>query len=299
MHLSKESLQEIGEWIGNTTGKTHSIDRIQETGGGCISSAFTVNCGPRQYFLKVDDTNRFDMLESEAEGLAALQDAGAVRVPEVICTGQTRECTFIVLEYIMFVSSSGGQSKLGGQLARLHRTTAAQFGWGRDNYIGATPQPNSWHDDWLQFFSGNRLAYQLSLAAVRINSPSLQTAGNRLLEIMGKLFVEYRPQPSLLHGDLWGGNYGIDENENPVIFDPAVYYGDREADLAMTELFGGFGAEFYEAYQKEWPPDAGYPLRKNLYTLYHILNHANLFGGGYILQAERIASSLVAEIEKL
>jgi len=161
-------------------------------------------------------------------------------------------------------------------LAQLHRATGPRFGWERDNFIGPTPQHNGWSDDWRDFFLEKRLKPQFELA--RTNGFSLEMPSLSLLD-------NHRPQPSLLHGDLWSGNAGF-SNGQPVIFDPSVYYGDREADLAMTELFGGFPDEFYSAYRKEFPVEGGYEKRKHLYNLYHLLNHLNIFGGGYLAQVQ-------------
>ena len=168
-------------------------------------------------------------------------------------------------------------------LAKLHRTTGPRFGWHRDNWIGGTPQTNTWHDGWAGFFRECRIEPQLALA--RKNGYPLTFSSD--------LLRGHEPRPSLLHGDLWSGNAGFID-EGPVIFDPAVYYGDREADLAMTELFGGFPLEFYAAYEKAYPLDAGYEQRKHLYNLYHLLNHLNLFGSGYLAQVERTLGLLDA-----
>ncbi len=158
---------------------------------------------------------------------------------------------------------------------------ASQFGWKRDNTIGSTPQRNGTSSDWVEFFRERRLRTQLDLALRNGFAGRLQERGNVLLDLMGAYFSSYRPVPSLLHGDLWGGNWGVDAAGVPLIFDPAVYYGDREADLAMTRLFGGFGNAFYTAYHSNWPLDQAAGSRRGLYNLYHVLNHANLFGGAY------------------
>ncbi|MDH5513031.1 MAG: fructosamine kinase family protein, partial [Gammaproteobacteria bacterium] len=183
--------------------------------------------------------------------------------------------------------------RLGRELAQMHRATQKQFGWRHDNTIGSTPQINTPASDWVGFWREHRLGFQLELAAR--NGRNLMRRGERLLADLGNFFRTYHPEPSLLHGDLWGGNVGATEGQ-PVIFDPAVYYGDREADLAMTELFGGFSARFYQAYQEAWPLDTGYKVRKTLYNLYHVLNHFNLFGGGYASQAERMMDALLGDL---
>ena len=162
---------------------------------------------------------------------------------------------------------------LARMLADMHRNIGPRFGWPTDNWIGLAPQKNGWRDDWIGFYRDCRLLPQLERAG-------LLSGAHRLLENLQTFFGGYRPSPSLLHGDLWNGNVGF-TREGPVIFDPAVYYGDREADLAMTELFGGFPADFYAAYDQAWPLDSGYAARKHLYNLYHLLNHLNLFGSGY------------------
>lgn len=206
------------------------------------------------------------------DGLRAL--GAVVRVPRILDHGPD----FILLERLD-LRRDGDWSALAQMLATLHRETGPRFGWHRDNWIGGTPQINTWHDDWADFFLECRLRPQASRAGLEL--PDL-----RLLE-------NHRPQPSLLHGDLWSGNAGFID-EGPVIFDPAVYYGDREADLAMTELFGGFPREFYSAYRKIYPLDAGYETRKHLYNLYHLLNHLNLFGSGYLAQVQRTLGLLHA-----
>jgi fructosamine-3-kinase len=178
----------------------------------------------------------------------------------------------------------------------MHRQAQPYFGWRRDNTIGSTLQLNSSSDDWLTFWREQRLGFQLKLAANNGYGGSLQAKGERLCSDMAVFFEHYSPHPSLLHGDLWAGNAAVDKQGRPVVFDPACYYGDREADLAMTELFGGFSPDFYSAYQAEWPLDHGYSLRKTFYNLYHSLNHLNLFGGGYLRQAESMMAQLLAEI---
>jgi fructosamine-3-kinase len=189
---------------------------------------------------------------------------------------------------------TSGWRAAGRQLAAMHRGTAKAFGWGRDNTVGATPQHNDWQADWVAFWRDRRLGFQLAEAARNGYRGRLQALGERLCERFAVL-VDHDPAPSLLHGDLWGDNIGFTGAGEPVIFDPATYYGDREAELAMTELFGGFSADFYAAYREAWPIDPGYTVRKTLYNLYHVLNHLNLFGGGYGGQAERMMQQLLAE----
>jgi len=237
------------------------------------------------------------MFEAEADGLRALACSQTIRIPEPVCVGAMEAHSWLVTEYVpLGRGQSHSASLLGQQLAGLHRSTSPGFGWFRDNTIGSTPQINKQNGNWVLFYRDQRLKFQLDLAARNGISGSLQDKGYRLMDDLAVFFESYLPVPSLLHGDLWGGNCSFDAQGDPVIFDPAVYYGDRETDIAMTELFGGFSGDFYAAYNEVWPLHDGYGVRKELYNLYHILNHANLFGGGYASQAESMIDRLLAEI---
>jgi protein-ribulosamine 3-kinase len=286
--------QPLEKAVEVATGRSFKVRDTRSMGGGCINQAVMVTDGQRSFFVKLNAASRLPMFEAEAAGLDDMRAAGAIRVPEPVCTGARGGNAWFVMEYIHM----GGRSNArlaGEQLALMHRKEASRFGWRMDNTIGSTPQPNGWMQDWAAFWRDRRLGFQLQLAARNGHGGALQAKGERLLGCLEQL-LDHDPVPSLLHGDLWGGNIGYDDDGNPVIFDPAVYYGDREADLAMTELFGGFGTGFYEAYDAVWPIDSGYAVRKTLYNLYHILNHLNLFGGGYASQAQGMMERLLAEI---
>lgn len=266
--------------------------------GGSINSAYRLDCmlneHEKRFFVKINRFDHADMFAAEVEGLKALGEAKAIRVPQAVLSGMNDSHAWIVTEYIAFGGADANSDrKLGEQLAMLHRHTSDGFGWHRDNTIGSTAQLNPQMNDWPMFWRQYRLGYQFDLLAGR----GVHIAGrDALLDVVPTFFASYQPVPSLLHGDLWGGNRGVDDQGEPIIFDPAVYYGDRETDLAMTELFGGFGADFYASYQDTWPLDADYAVRKRLYNLYHILNHANLFGGAYLHQAEGMVARLLAEV---
>jgi fructosamine-3-kinase len=266
-------------------------------GGGCINRAVRLSDGDRSWFVKLNDASRLDMFEAEAAGLAEMAATETIRVPRPLCTGTDGGRAYIVMEHIDLSGRGRGDGarRAGRELAAMHRTTRATFGWARDNTIGSTPQPNGEGADWVHFWRDRRLGFQLGLAARNGYGGRLQDRGQRLLDAFSAM-IDHGPSPSLLHGDLWGGNLGYDEEGVPVIYDPAVYYGDREADLAMTELFGGFGEDFYAAYREAWPLDPGYRTRRTLYNLYHILNHLNLFGGGYLGQAQGMIDRLLAEL---
>jgi len=232
------------------------------------------------------------MFEAEADGLRELKKAGAVRVPEIIGCGIDGGRSFLAIERLSLQRPDVQiERSFGEQLAELHRHTADRFGWFRDNTIGVTPQVNTRTDDWLSFFRKHRLEYQLDLAAANGYSSEIAEAGSRLASQLEKLFDDYEPAASLLHGDLWAGNWGCADGV-PVIFDPAVYYGDRESDIAMTMLFGGFGRAFYEAYKANWPLEPGHEQRLKLYQLYHVLNHVNIFGRSYLAQAKQLLADL-------
>jgi len=286
----------IASQISALTGEPFAPAVPRSIGGGCINTTVRLSDGERSWFVKLNAATMLEMFEAERAGLEELQSADAIRVPRPLAVGREGAQAWLVLEDIPFGRPGPGSARNAGrQLAALHRKTAPAFGWHRDNTIGATPQPNAWTPDWADFWREQRLGHQLRLAARRGHGGRLQTLGERLLTRFDAL-LDHDPTPSLLHGDLWGGNIGYTTDGEPVIFDPAVYYGDREADLAMTELFGGFGGEFYAGYREAWPVDAGYAARKVLYNLYHVLNHLNLFGGGYGAQAEDMMARLLAEL---
>lgn len=288
---------EIAEAIARATGERAPAPRVAALGGGCINRAFRVESGDRRWFVKLNAASRLAMFEAEAAGLEEILATRTLRAPRPVATGTAGGDAFIVLEYLdLDGGGAEGPAELGRRLAAMHRHTAARYGWHRDNTIGSTPQINAPADDWLAFWRRERLGYQLALAARGGLRGRLQALGAQLDERCGALFAGYRPPPSLLHGDLWGGNAAYTVEGEPVVFDPAVYYGDREADLAMTELFGGFGAAFYAAYREAYPLDPGYAVRKDFYNLYHVLNHANLFGGGYAGQAQAIMERLLAAL---
>lgn len=258
-------------------------------GGGCISNAerLVLRSG-RNYFLKSGSGN--GMFLREANGLRELVKPGAIRVPEVMLV----DMDFILLEFISSGAKSAGFfDSFGRQFARLHRHHSESFGFYEDNFIGSSPQKNNPDENeaynWSLFYLNKRLLFQLHLAEKNGYATEKLRKGFRLLENKIETILSgSEEEPSLLHGDLWGGNYLSDENGNAVLFDPAVYYGQREADLAMTKLFGGFTTEFYAAYQEEFPLKYGFEYREDIYKLYHVMNHLNLFGTGYYSQAERL-----------
>lgn len=270
--------------------------RPQATGGGDISAAWKIQTADGPVFLKTGSESAFAMFEAEAEGLRELAGAKAIRVPRVLAVARHDDGTLIAMEWLELGGASADTQRiLGRQLAEMHRHTQDRFGWSRDNTIGLTPQHNDYADRWPDFFREQRLEYQLRLASENGFRGELQSTGQALLEILDRFFEDHSPDVSLLHGDLWGGNWSS-VNGQPVIFDPAVYYGDRETDLAMTRLFGGFSADFYRAYESSWPLSEGYEQRITLYQLYHVLNHLNLFGASYLGRAQAMIAKLLRMI---
>lgn len=291
------SLAEVSAQIGASLGIALSPQPARRIHGGCINESFRWESASGPLFVKLAAGSQRSMLEAEAEGLRELASADAVRVPRALAVGTAPGHAWLALEWLDFgTSSASSQSALGRELARQHRKESDRFGWKVDNTIGSTPQLNAWSADWPTFFRERRLRYQLDLARRNGHGGRLQDRGAELLDRMHAFFASHSPTPSLLHGDLWGGNAGVDASGAPVIFDPAVYYGDREADLAMTRLFGGFSARFYDAYHTEWPLADDASERVDLYNLYHILNHLNLFGAGYLSQAQGLIERLLAHV---
>ncbi len=271
-----------------TGGCTNSAWHLQVCSGSAIANEAA------HYFVKFNSADKAGMFESEADGLEVLANTHTVRVPHIVCMGVANPHSYLVLEYFK-LHQHGNNALLGKQLADLHRVQSTEYGWPQDNTLALTPQCNTRSGDWLSFWREQRLGFQLELAAKNGFHGKIQELGRQVLDALPDLFANYSPVASLLHGDLWGGNHAFLANGTPVIFDPAPYYGDRETDIAMTELFGGYDNDFYAAYQSVYPLDKGYAKRKNLYNLYHILNHCNLFGGSYSAQAESLMRGILAK----
>jgi len=250
-----------------------------------------------RHFVKAGPAADRARFVAEATGLAALRATGTIRVPEVTDCGSDDEHAWLVLEHLKLSPlDRGSGAALGHALAQLHRHTAPQFGWAQDNFIGATPQENAPTDSWTVFYAQRRLLPQLKRARANGMDRLLFEQGERIAANVAAFFIAGHPQPSLLHGDLWSGNAGQLPDGTPTVYDPAVHYGDREADVAMAELFGGFPESFYAAYREAWPLAAGFETRKTLYNLYHMLNHYNLFGPPYLGQVRRMIERLAAEL---
>lgn len=285
---------EIDHHISQITGEKFVSNQHLSISGGCINQSYTISNGKITYFVKLNQPSQQSMFTAEMLGLQQIYNTGTIRVPKPLCWGITGTSSYIVLEWLEMTNGNHQSwSEMGRKLAAMHKiTTNKGFGWDINNTIGATPQINNFHASWPEFYTQNRLSYQFQLAKKRGGNFPLAA---KLLVAIPQLFADYQIQPSLVHGDLWGGNVGFTMENEPVIFDPATYFGDREVDIAMTELFGGFPSAFYQGYQEVFPLNQGYEYRKTLYNLYHILNHFNLFGGGYCSQANRMIEKILQQ----
>lgn len=282
----------LSEQITQQTNQPFILQSKSAIGSGCINQAYKISNGSKDYFVKKNSTQFADMFEVEALSLRELANSNSIKVPCPICYGSIGEQAYLVLEHLNLVGRANPIVQ-GRQLAAMHRVSHSQFGWHKNNTIGSTPQSNQPTNDWVSFWREQRLIPQFKLA---LHNGYQLDALEQLIECFDSLFEHYQPQASMLHGDLWGGNAAALADGTPVIFDPAFYYGDREADIAMTHLFGGFESNFYAAYNEAWPLHTGHQVRRTFYNLYHIINHLNLFGRGYLRQANSMAEQVLAEI---
>ncbi|MDX5407916.1 MAG: fructosamine kinase family protein [Chromatiaceae bacterium] len=282
--------QAIAEQINNELDTHFQIEQKTQLSGGSINLAWHIKGMGQQFFVKINQREQAEQFDTEALSLSALRQAHCIRVPEVICSGQTLDKSFLVLEYLPFAGETlTGWRNLAQQMALLHRQhEQAMYGFDWDNMLGSTVQPNKWQANWSSFFSEQRLGWLLQLLLE-------QGFGfgkiDYLVEQCRQRLTHYQPAPSLLHGDLWRGNVGF-VIDSPAVFDPACYYGDRETDIAFSTLFGRFPDSFYQTYEEFYPLDKAYSERKDLYNLYHVLNHAYLFRGAYLVQAQELIKQL-------
>lgn len=263
-------------------------------GGGCISSCHRIGIGDKPYFLKYEERSPAGFFATEAAGLEQLAEArSGLRVPTVAAYhDEPGGCGWIVMEWIEPTAPQPRlEIDLAAALARLHRTRGERWGWDRDGFIGRLPQANRAHASWPRFWWAERISPQLERAASRgIDPAGWDLLNERLDELLAPGDAD---GPSLLHGDLWSGNV-VHNVDGPTVIDPACYFGHREVDLAMAELFGGFGRDFYRAYLDVWPLAAGWEVRREIYQLYYLLVHVNLFGAGYLQRTESTLRSILA-----
>ncbi|GHG71942.1 hypothetical protein GCM10010919_23830 [Alishewanella longhuensis] len=282
--------QIIAEHISRELDIEFQVEQKTTLSGSTVNIAHLISGNGYQFFVKLNQRERLDQFENEQWSLQKLAQYSSLRIPKVICCGQTLDKAFLVLEYLPIQpESSEGWVSLGQQLAEMHqRHDQAMFGFDWDNQLGLNTQPNQWQGNWSTFFAEQRLGWQLQL---------LEEQGfgfgniDVLVEQCRQRLASHKPKPSLVHGDFWRGNVGF-LAETPVIFDPACYFGDRETDIACSSLYGRFPESFYQSYQRCYPLDDGFSERKALYNLYHVLNHAHQFRGSYLIQAQELIKQL-------
>ncbi|MCB0667571.1 MAG: fructosamine kinase family protein [Saprospiraceae bacterium] len=278
--------QKIRSLIEKELGK---INRITPVGGGDISTAYRITTARHDFFVKVNHgSDASGMFEAERAGLELIRNTGAIRTPEVINLDHFEDGAFLILENIQSKSPSGEDLRnFGIQLAHLHQKSFENYGGNAANFIGSLPQPNEWSDDWPDFYMVCRLLPQLNMAAERKFLQRKEIPEKAVILESIRPFLS-SPHPSLIHGDLWGGNFLIDTEGDPVLIDPAVYYGHHQVDIAMSKLFGGFGREFYNAYYAEMGCAEISQAETDLYQLYYLLVHLNLFGSSYYFPVKKI-----------
>lgn len=289
----------LAPWLDSELGVR--LVSITPVGGGCSHACWCLQLADgSRLFAKTDSRARLPVLAAERAGLEALAPwaAAPLQLPRPLALAAVAEHAVLVLSWLDLEESGGGPTgwrALGRGLADLHRSSRAGnggrgYGFECDNFIGASPQINGWSSDWPDFFAAARLGPQFASAARQ--GQALRGA-ELLLEQLPE-WLEHPSEPVLVHGDLWRGNAALVRGGGAALFDPACHWADREVDLAMARLFGGFPAGFFEAYEQAWPLPAGAERRVPLYNLYHLLNHANLFGGGYLQQAQDCLTTLLA-----
>lgn len=287
MALSGSLIERLSQHLSTHLGRHVDVEHERGVGGGSISDAYRIETNEGSYFVKVNALDAIpSFFEAEADGLARLGRTKAIRVPQVIAFGEDHDDAYLLMEHIQRgVPGKGFWEEFGRSLARLHRNTQDQFGLERPNYIGTLKQVNLPEPDWASFFQHHRLEPLVKMARDKHKlNDAIVLRFERLYNHLGDLFP--REAPALLHGDLWKENFLVGPAGEPVLIDPAVYYGHREMDVAMTRLFGGFNDEFYSAYAAEWPLEPGWEERVDLCNLYPLLVHVNLFGGGYVAQLD-------------
>lgn len=286
---------DLSSALSDIFGSNSSVVSRRGLSGGSINRVerITIASGHELCVKVGSDRSDGAMFREEARGLLALHGVDGPRIPEVLAAGNEGGEAFLLLEYLRPVSKSTGFSRsLGSSLADMHRNGRSDTaGFHRDNYIGATPQENGPMERWSDFFGERRLRFQIRLAFDCGRADKSLVKGT---ENLIRRLSEILPEPEagrfhLLHGDLWGGNCIVGPRGEPVLIDPAVYYGHREADLAMMQLFGGFSRDVFRVYEEEWPLERGFTERVDIYNLYHLLNHLNLFGGGYLGSCRSVA----------
>jgi fructosamine-3-kinase len=281
--IPSQVLEKVTGFLQSGSSQPVHILSVQAISGGCINHTFQIKTNQGIFFLKYNMSSRFpQMFQKEAKGLELLRSSGSFDVPEVLLTGEAGDFSFLLLQFIDSAPMKDDfWNDFGKSLAALHSHKAEKFGLDHDNFMGSLEQRNNFHENWIEFFIIERLELQVRLAREKnaLSKTDVQ-AFERLYQELGGIFP--KASPSLLHGDLWSGNFMINHQGKPCLIDPAVYYGHPEIDIAMTTLFGGFSQRFYEVYNHHNPLEKGWKNRLDIYNLYPLMIHVNFFGGGYL-----------------
>lgn len=300
---SNKDWESIAAIVSDKLSQALTFSDITSVSGGDIHQSFRVvdKATQQAFFIKLNNLKRQSLLQAEAQSLEAISAVKSIKTPQILLCDTSAHYAFLIMEYLPLALKPLADEEylLGQQLAHLHKKSEKvalerQYGFDHDNFIGLSPQKNQWHSKWSEFWINERLQPQLELAYQNGFASDLRLLETNLLAATNKLLKPHQPESVLLHGDLWAGNKAFLQDGQPVIFDPASYYGDRETDIAMTELFGGFSASFYEGYRSVWSLSEAYGQRKKLYNLYHMINHLNLFGSGYLPQVKTTIHSLIS-----
>jgi len=283
--IPSEIKRRIITQLGNALNTTITVNGESSIVGGCINNAIKINTDKGLFFVKWNTNAKANMFQTEYNGLKVLKDTNTIRIPNVLCFDDD----FLILEFIPPSNPNNAFWEVFGQkLALMHKQTHSKFGLDFDNYIGSLYQDNTQNKNWTEFFIQNRLQAQLSIGNF---SGTLLSDFDKLFQKLPNLFPNEKP--ALLHGDLWSGNFLAKNGDTPMLIDPAIYYGNREIDIAMSNLFGGFNSDFYFAYNESHPLENGWEERIQICNLYPLLVHVNLFGGAYINQVKNILSYYV------
>jgi len=293
VRITDSLLRHIEDILTGSLAQSGQFSLNQRIRGGDINHCFKSHFGDRELFLKINSASRASLLLTEFNSLKLLAAEECIRTPKPIVAGDFEDYSYLIMEFLP-VSAQGNEFSLGQALAKLHRPRPQEcFGWIENNYIGTNKQSNIHHKCWNDFWLKERMQIQWFLALEKGFTKGLEPLQARLFSTSAELLSDHQPTPALLHGDLWSGNKGFTAGE-PLIFDPASYYGDRETDLAFSELFGGFGQDFYAGYNSTFPLPESYQQRKHLYNLYHMLNHLNLFGQTYLAPCISLSEKVIS-----
>lgn len=285
MFLTEQTVNVISATLKRKYGNSGNVEIIQPVSGGSVNECYKIKFNKALFFVKLNSSQRFpNMFMAEAEGLKRIGSTNTIKVPQAMAVGHAGDEQFLVLEWIDHGNSDDlSQAKLGQLLGQLHRNTSKSFGLDHQNYMGALTQTNNWHSSWTTFYIEERLCPQVDLAYKKgLLTPVMLKQFESLYAKLNSLYAE--EPPAFVHGDLWSGNYIVDQSQQPVLFDPAISFSNRETDIAMTTLFGGFSSSFYDAYHEVFPLQGGWQQRLDLWNLYPLLIHVNLFGQSYVRQ---------------